>query len=89
MDNIHERLERVEDKLDTIVRLEERQSANDEALKRAVALVDLLQDRVRTLEIKHSRHDEKASHNGNIIWAIVSMGLTILSGIIVYNVKSL
>ncbi|MBL4799588.1 MAG: hypothetical protein JKY50_19465 [Oleispira sp.] len=84
---VKHRLSSIENKLDRIIRVEERQNNHTDDLKRVFVRVEKVEDRVRQLEITAGEASVRTSGNSGAITVFVSALASIAVGIIVWNLR--
>lgn len=88
MEKLDERLSAIDSKLDLIVRLEERQTNSDDALRRAFLRMDVLEGRVREVELRYSdttgRAESTTSANEWLLRSMVGFAFTAIGGVTVW-----
>ena len=87
MADLDKRLGSIEGKLDRLIRLEERQNNHGDDLKRAFQRIEKVEDRVRQLEITEGAASVRTNHNSGAITLFVSALVSVVVGVIVWNLK--
>jgi len=87
MDRLDHTLSSIENKLDRILVIEERQRNQTEETKRAFNRLSGLEDRVRVIEIEFGKTDSKTKSNSNVLWAGFTFVLAVASSIVSYNLR--
>jgi hypothetical protein len=84
---LDKRLGSIEAKLDSLIRLEERQESHAADLKRAFVRIEKVEDRVRTLEIRDGAAAVRTNSNAGAITIIVSSVVSIAVGVVTWKVR--
>lgn len=84
---VKHRLSSIENKLDRIIRVEERQSNQSDDLKRVFVRVEKVEDRVRQLEIAAGEASVRTNGNSGAITIFVGAMVSIVVGVVVWNLK--
>ncbi|NIB44832.1 hypothetical protein HBA55_34950 [Pseudomaricurvus alkylphenolicus] len=84
---LDDRLERIEGKLDQVIRLEERQNNLQDEVTRAFGRIERVEDRVRAVEIENSSERVKTGTNEYGFRVIIGIGCTVASGLLVWHFK--
>lgn len=84
---LDKRLAGIEEKLDSLIRLEERQESHAVDLKRAFVRIEKIEDRVRQLEIRDGATAVRTNSNAGAITIIVSSVVSIVVGVITWKVR--
>jgi hypothetical protein len=84
---LDKRLGSIEAKLDSLIRLEERQESHATDLKRAFVRIEKVEDRVRQLEIRDGATAVRTSSNAGAITIIVSSVVSVVVGVITWKVR--
>jgi hypothetical protein len=84
---VYKLLASMNDKLDRLILLEERQSNLSLDVKRLVIRVEKVEDRARILEIAESTASVRTSSNSSTISVIVSAVVSVIVGVVVWNVR--
>ena len=87
MGRLEQRLEGIDKKLDVLVRLEERQLNHDESLRRAFRRVELVEERLRNMEIKTSRQGVKTSSNEWVVRTLIGVFVSMAASLVVWHLK--
>lgn len=82
------RLSSIEDKLDRLVRVEERQATHDDSLRRSFERIERVEDRVRVLEISAGQASVRVDGNSGVLERIIGFVLVIAAGVVGWWVKS-
>lgn len=86
LSDIGKRLSNIEDKMDNIIRMEEKVKNHEDTLKRFGAKIDQHTDKIATLE-NHKAYTDGYNKVSARQWAYMASGvITIISGIVVYFV---
>ncbi|GLS27749.1 hypothetical protein [Marinibactrum halimedae] len=81
------RLVRIEDSLNMLVRIEERQANSDDAIKRSFERLDKLELRVQAVEVAHSKTDSQSLFNSKVAWTVLGAFLTIATTVIAFQLR--
>lgn len=84
---VSHRLSSIENKLDRIIRVEERQNNHTDDLKRVFVRVEKVEDRVRQLEITAGEASVRTGGNSSAIAIFVGAMVSIAVGVVVWNLK--
>ena len=87
MDRLEQTLGSIENKLDRILVLEERQRNQTEETKRAFGRLTNLEDRVREIEIDLGKSSTKTTSNSNVLWAGFTFLLSVAASVVGYNLR--
>lgn len=87
MADLGRRLSSIEEKLDRLIRIEERQNTHDDSLKRAFDRLEKCEDRIRVLEISDGRAEARTSQNSAVIATMVSTVVSIVAGLAVWYLR--
>jgi hypothetical protein len=81
------RLSSIEDKLDRLVRVEERQATHDDSLRRSFERIERVEDRVRVLEISAGQASVRVDGNAGSLDRIIGFVLVVAAGLAAWWVK--
>ncbi len=81
------RLSSIENKLDRIIRVEERQNNHSDDLKRAFVRIEKVEDRIRQLEIAAGEASVRTNGNSGAITIFISAMVSIAVGVIAFKVR--
>lgn len=84
---VYKLLASMNDKLDRLILLEERQSNLSLDVKRLVIRVEKVEDRARILEIAESTASVRTNSNSSTISGIVAAVVSVIVGIVIWKLK--
>lgn len=87
IDRLEGHLERMDQKLDILVRLEERQVNHDESLRRVYGRVEAIESRVRAVEIQGSSEKSKSGGNEYLVRMLIGLVFGVMSAMVVWVLK--
>ena len=82
------RLSAIEDKLDRLVRLEERQNNHDDSLRRAFGQIERLGERVRILEVAGGKVEVKTGNASAFQGYVVGFAMSVATGLLVFFLRT-
>lgn len=80
-------LRAINEKLDRLVRLEERQATHDDSIKRAFDRIEKCEDRVRVLEISDGKVEIKTGHSSAFQSSVSGAAVAVLIALVVWVMK--
>lgn len=82
------RLSAIEDKLDRLVRLEERQNNHEDGLRRAFGRLDSLDERVRVLEVTGGKVEVKTGNASAFHSYVIGFAMSVATGVLVFFLRT-
>lgn len=80
-------LREINQKLDRLVLLEERQATHGDSIRRAYLRIEKIEDRVRTLEIRDGKVEIKTGHSSAFQSSVSGAAVTVLIALVVWVMK--